>query len=217
MNTASTNRALSQVATWVEGRGIKLSSEQREQLNAFMSTLLLWNRKISLMSQTDPETIAWKHFADCLFAARACLPDDKIVDLGSGAGFPGLVMAIVHPEAEVCMIESRDRKASFLKEAVRNSGVKNARVLWSRIELAAKNIPQWATFAVSRALGEIDDLQKLAEPLLAPGGRLMAMKTERFVRELRGVESSDFDIPDVVEYNVPNCGQRFLVTFKLAE
>ena len=95
MNTASTNRALSQVATWVEGRGIKLSSEQREQLNAFMSTLLMWNRKISLMSQTDPETIAWKHFADCLFAARACLPDDKIVDLGSGAGFPGLVMAIV--------------------------------------------------------------------------------------------------------------------------
>jgi 16S rRNA (guanine527-N7)-methyltransferase len=217
MSSLSTNKALGQVATWAETRGIKLSNEQREQLNAFMATLLLWNRKISLMSQTDPETIAWKHFADCLFAARSCLPDDKVVDLGSGAGFPGLIMAIAHPSAEVCLIESRDRKASFLKEAVRNSGAKNAHVLWSRIELASKNLPEWATLAVSRALGEIDALQKLAEPLLAPGGRLMAMKTERFVRELRGVESGAFGIPEVVEYNVPNCGQRFLVTFKLAE
>lgn len=215
MSSASTNKALAQVATWAESRGIKLTVRQRDQLNSFMETLMLWNRKISLMSQTDPETIAWKHFADCLFAARACLPGDKIVDLGSGAGFPGLVMAIACPDTEVCLIESRDRKASFLKEAVRNAEVGNAHVLWSRIENASKNIPEWATLAVSRALGEIDDLQKLAEPLLAPGGRLMAMKTERFVRELRGVEASTFGIPQVTEYSVPNCGQRFLVIFPL--
>ena len=212
----ATTKALSQVAIWANARGVKLSPEQRDQLNSFMATLMLWNRKISLMSQTDPETIAWKHFADCLFAARSCLPGDKIVDLGSGAGFPGLVMAIACPDTEVCLIESRDRKASFLKEAVRNAGVKNAHVLWSRIELAAKNLPEWATLAVSRALGDIDALQKLAKPLLAPGGRLMAMKTERFVRELRGVESSSYGIPQVTEYSVPNCGLRFLVTFAMS-
>lgn len=215
MNTVATNKALSQVAKWSAARGITLLPQQREQLGAFMATLMMWNRKISLMSQTDPETIAWKHFADCLVATQLCSPGDKIIDLGSGAGFPGLVLAIACPDTEVCLIESRDRKASFLKEAVRAAGIKNARVLWSRIEQASKNIPGWGTLAISRALGEIDALQKLAEPLLEPGGRLVAMKTENFVRELRAVESPNFGIPKVTEYNVPNCGKRFLVTFTI--
>lgn len=215
MSSVATNKALSQVATWAEARGVPLLPEQRDQLGSFMSTLMLWNRKISLMSQTDPETIAWKHFADCLVAARLCTPGEKVIDLGSGAGFPGLVMAIARPDIEVCMVEARDRKASFLKEAVRNAGVKNAHVLWSRIEQAAKNLPEWGTLAISRALGDIDSLQKMAEPLLVAGGRLVAMKTERFVRELRAIESPRFGIPQVTEYNVPNCGQRYLVTFTI--
>lgn len=216
MNSASTNKALAQVALWAEARGVKLDAKQRDMLASYMATLLVWNRKISLMSQTDPATIAWKHFADSLFASKLCAPGDRVIDLGSGAGFPGLVIAIAQPEADVRLIESRDRKASFLKEAVRNAGVSNAQVLWSRIEQATKNIPEWGTIAFSRAVGEIDALQKLAEPLLAPKGRLVAMKTERFVRELRHIESSNFGIPQVTEYNVPNCGSRFLVTFTLS-
>jgi 16S rRNA (guanine527-N7)-methyltransferase len=203
------------VAYWAHARSVPIDAAQRDQLVAYLDTLQLWNRKISLMSDTDAETIAWKHFADSLYAVRLCGEGEKVIDLGSGAGFPGIPIAVARPDAEVCLIESRDSKASFLKEAVRAAGLKNTRVVWSRIEDAARNIPEWGTLAISRALTEIDALQSLAEPLLSPGGRLVAMKTKRYLEELRRIRSTRYGAAQAVEYDVPNAGRRFLVTFTL--
>ncbi|MGD9762171.1 MAG: 16S rRNA (guanine(527)-N(7))-methyltransferase RsmG [Candidatus Binatia bacterium] len=164
--------------TWSkEVAGIALSQRQREQLQVYVELLLRWNEKIALVSQRDSASILAKHVADSLFAAAQCGGPSRIADLGSGAGFPGLPIAIANPGAQVCLIESRGKKVSFLEEARRAVGAGNCTIYHGRIELAAAEHGPIYDVAVSRALADTDRLLALALPLLAPSGRLIAMQS----------------------------------------
>src|SRR5262245_34655782 len=193
--------------------GVDLTSAQLGQLRAYLDTLLLWNRKVALVSQRDPRQIVSKHIADSLFAAGRCAGAAAIIDLGSGAGFPGLPIAIARPTARVCVVEARGKKASFLEEACRTASIRNARVCHTRIEALAADPAYRARYALAtaRALSSVARFLELARPFLAPGGQAIAM---RAADEHREAEPSD---AREIAYQLPDGTPRRLLILSIAK
>lgn len=154
---------------------LEVSGRQLERLRRYVDLLLVWNRKVALVSQRDANAILAKHVADSLFVAANCPPARSIADLGSGAGFPGIPIAIANPSARVCLIESRGKKVSFLEEVRRRIHLENCEIFHGRIETAAAARGQTHDLVVSRALATPNRLIPLGRSLLAPGGRLVIM------------------------------------------
>lgn len=152
-----------------------LEPEATDRLLALLE--LLAGDPAAPSSVRDPQRAAEVHIADSLSvlalpeAARA----ERVVDLGSGAGFPGLPLAIARPHADVALLESSRRKCEFLGRALTVTGAANARVVCSRAEAWAAG-RGWADLVVARALGELALVCEYAAPLLARGGALVAWK-----------------------------------------
>lgn len=180
--------------------GIELGAPQVTQLRAYVDLLLQWNQKVALVSKGDSGSILVKHVADSLMASVRCGGARQIADLGSGAGFPGLVIAVVHPGAAVSVVESRGRKVSFLEEAARCAELANVEVVEARIEALADDPRHRARYDLitSRALADLGALQVLARPLAAPGGRLLAMRSVGAAVP-DGAETVDYPLPDGTE------------------
>jgi 16S rRNA (guanine527-N7)-methyltransferase len=147
---------------------------------------LLEEERASVSSVTDPER-AWKvHVADSLTGLEvpALCEASSIVDVGSGAGFPGLVLAIARPEAKVDLIESVGRKCDFIRRAIEEAGIPNARAVNARSEELAEGEGREAYATVTaRAVGRLSTLAELASPLLEEGGVLVAWKGRRKAEE----------------------------------
>jgi 16S rRNA (guanine527-N7)-methyltransferase len=143
---------------------------------------LLAIERASVSSVTEPGQ-AWKvHVADSLTGLEVPeLPEAaRIADIGSGAGFPGLVLAVAIPQAEVDLIESISRKCAFIERAAKEAGIANARVLNARSEdLAAGEARETYDVVTARAVGRLSTLAELASPLLKPNGILIAWKGKR--------------------------------------
>ena len=108
------------------------------QLSAYLDLLLKWNARTNLTAIRDPEEIVRRHFGESLFAAQHLGPPEQLpntlLDLGSGAGFPGLPIALLHPEIHVTLAESQNKKSTFLREAVRTLGLQNVEIWPARAE-----------------------------------------------------------------------------------
>jgi 16S rRNA (guanine527-N7)-methyltransferase len=143
---------------------------------------LLAQERASVSSVTDPER-AWRvHVADSLTGLEipALRNAPKIADIGSGAGFPGLALAVALPAASVDLIESVGRKCDFIRRAIEAAGIENARVVNARSEELAKGEGREDYAAVTaRAVGRLSTLAELASPLLVEGGVLVAWKGKR--------------------------------------
>ena len=200
------------LADWATATaGIALTGEQLAQLRAYVDVLMLWNRKLSLVSQREPGDILAKHVADALFCASRCTAHEAVVDLGSGAGFPGLPIAITRPGARVCLVESRGKKATFLEEACRIASIHNVSVYHGRIEACAAEPGHRTryTAATARALTSTAEFVALARPFLAPGGRAIAMRS---VTESRSGEPPD---AEEMAYTLPDGTPRRLVIVRV--
>lgn len=137
--------------------GVPVSDIQRGQLVRHCLLLERWNRRINLTRITDPGEVARRHFGESAFLHRELPATGSLVDVGSGAGFPGLPVAVLRPESVVTLVESRRRKAAFLRQA--SSGLPNVRV-------AACRLADWAgtaEWALLRAVAPARILPQLAE------------------------------------------------------
>ena len=157
-----------------------VSRETIERLRTYVAVLQKWQRKINLIGPATRDDIWNRHILDSAQLV-AHLPQDaaRLIDLGSGAGFPGLVLAILG-QPEVILIESDRRKASFLREAARHLDCTGVTVIAERIEgqrLQGKVI-------TARALAPLEKLVAYAEPLLEPGGICLFLKGRDFSREI---------------------------------
>jgi 16S rRNA (guanine527-N7)-methyltransferase len=151
-----------------------LSAGQLSQTRDYIALLLKWNARVNLTAVREPEQIVTRHFGESFFAARQLVPPDwqgKVVDVGSGAGFPGVPLALWAPQAEVTLIESNSKKAAFLSEVIRALGLKNARVAGQRAELFAGS----ADIVTMRAVEQFERSLPAALRLVALGGRLALM------------------------------------------
>ena len=112
--------------------GVRLEPHQLDQFRKYLDLLMTWNRKINLTAITDPEIVLDKHFLDSL-AAVPLVPPGRLIDVGAGAGFPGIPIAIVRSDVKVSLLESIGKKASFLRTAVHELGL-GCEVLEMRLE-----------------------------------------------------------------------------------
>ncbi|HXF74104.1 MAG TPA: 16S rRNA (guanine(527)-N(7))-methyltransferase RsmG [Actinomycetota bacterium] len=161
-----------------EELGIVIDDARAEQLLAFERLLLERAIPLGAVAAGDAPRLRERHVLDSLRAARALSTGDRIaVDLGTGAGLPGLVLAIARPDVRFTLLEPRQRRAAFVELAVERLGLRNVRVLARRAEelsaLVGRGVEPPADLALARALGSLERCLRLARGLLGPGGRLV--------------------------------------------
>ncbi len=147
----------------------------------YLALLSRWNQAYNLTAVREPREMLVKHLLDSL-AMHAYVHDERLADLGTGPGLPGIPLAIVKPQLRVSLVESNGKKARFLREAVRQLGLANARVLEARAEQVAEDGQYDAITA--RALDRLAGILQVGGHLLRPGGRLLAMKGARVDEEV---------------------------------
>jgi 16S rRNA (guanine527-N7)-methyltransferase len=166
----SLKRLLTDVASEL---ALNLSGTQIEQLATHFSLLLRWNEKINLTAVRQPEEIAARHFGESLFLAKVLpAPKGTLIDVGSGAGFPGLALKIVWPGAPTVLLEANHKRATFLKEVVRSCRLAGIEVRAERLEAAASGALEGrASLVTMRAVRPSIELLRYLARLLEPGGR----------------------------------------------
>ena len=151
-----------------------LSAPQLEQVSVYLDLLLKWNARINLTAVRDPNEMLTRHFGESFFAASRLLPPGRavtLIDLGSGAGFPGLPLAIFAGGAQVTLIESNGKKAVFLNEVISALKLENAKVFSQR----AESFPGGADLVTMRAVEKFSSALPVALRLVRPGGRIALM------------------------------------------
>jgi 16S rRNA (guanine527-N7)-methyltransferase len=174
----------------LEPFGLRLSSLQADQILAYLLLLLRWNQKINLTAIRDPEECVTRHFGESLFLARHTQLHGQLLDIGSGAGFPGLALKIAFPEISATLLEPVAKKRAFLKEAVRACGFRQVDVRAERLEDMVRATPAPAfDFATMRAVGNLEVLVPLAALCLKPKGNLLLWLTQDQAAGLASIES----------------------------
>lgn len=163
--------------------GIELDDVQIERFQRYYTEILAWNRRANLTSVTGPDEVRTRHFIDSLSVIKglrhgALSTGPKLIDVGSGAGLPGVPLKIAHPEASVVLLEANGKKAAFLEELVRTLGLYDVTVVRSRAEEAAHRDDLREAFdvVVSRAVASLDVLVELTLPFCRVGGVAVAQK-----------------------------------------
>ena len=152
------------------GSDVDPSPDQICSIQSYLDLLLKWNSRINLTAIREPKQILTRHFGESFFAARH-LPvssGETAIDIGSGAGFPGLPLKIWHDELKLSLVESNQRKATFLREAVRALRLANVDVLTSR----AEELRVQADLVTLRAVETFDRILSATRTLTKPGGRI---------------------------------------------
>jgi 16S rRNA (guanine527-N7)-methyltransferase len=178
LDGAITAIAADDLRRWASDVGASLDGGAMGRLEKFIALLTLWNRRIRLTGDRDPTLLVSKHVVDSLAVLPEIAASGMVVDIGSGGGFPGIVLGCARPDLPLRLIESRRRPTSFLSEAIRTIPLPDAKALEMRAEDAASDpsLAGRASVVVSRAL-RLDLLVDVGAPLLAPGGSLIAMQT----------------------------------------
>jgi len=157
--------------------GLELAPATLGHLQVYLEELKLWNAKINLTGLKTDRDIVIKHFLDSLAVLPFLDADSSLVDLGSGAGFPGLVLKLACPHLTLTLVEARQKKAAFLEYLASRFGLTGVQVVQTHLTrpLAQKWEPKVAA-VVSRAAFILPRLLELAAPMLAPGGVVLALK-----------------------------------------
>lgn len=157
-------------------RGIALTAEQLSAFVRLAAELTVWNRRINLTAITQPAEIVTKHFLDSLTLVPLLKADDFMLDVGSGAGFPALPVKIVLPGLALVTVDAVQKKIHFQRHIIRTLGLTGMTALHSRVEALVATHGGAFTVVTSRAFTALADFAALALPLLAPSGRILAMK-----------------------------------------
>lgn len=160
--------------------GLELTDGQLRQFQTLTELLLDWNQRINLTGITDPAAIVTKHYLDSLSLARAVPRFDlmRLIDVGAGAGFPGLPLAIVFPKLQATLLDSTQKKLRFIKYASDALGLANARPLHMRAEDAGRSQKHRERYdiVVARAVAKMPTLMEYTLPLARLNGQVIAMR-----------------------------------------
>lgn len=191
--------------------GLNLSVVQVDVLIEFVELLARWNRTYKLTAVTDRAAMVSRHLLDSLSVLPG-LAGHRIVDVGSGAGLPGIPLAIARPDLEFVLLDSVGKKTRFMTHAVGRLGLDNVRVARSRVEDYADEVG--FDTVISRAFASLADFVRLAGGLCAPAGRLVAMKGRLKTDELAGLVPG-WRIVETQQLAVPGTeGARHLVVMQ---
>ena len=203
--------------------GIELDASQLDRFECFYREMVDWNRRINLTSVTEYEEVQTRHFLDSLTVSAAipspALTGAKLLDVGSGAGLPGIPLAIAHPGLNVTLLEATEKKAAFLEHVTGELRLDNIDVLNGRAETLARDAGLRERFdvVVSRAVARLPTLSELTLPFCRVGGMVIAQKARGAEPEIEdagdAMECLGGSLRDVARVTVPESGvRRLLVT-----
>ena len=170
--------------------GISLSEKQRYRLFQHADLLVQWNRKMNLTAISAPQDIAIKHFIDSVGPAPLLKPMKRVLDIGSGAGFPGLPLKVWCPVIELTMIDAVRKKISFLHQAIRTMELEQSWAIHTRLEEMCRRDPiQLFDTVISRAFSDLTTIFSGALPLLATGGKIAVWKARPGENEIKAARA----------------------------
>jgi 16S rRNA (guanine527-N7)-methyltransferase len=172
------------VYAWAGANGIHITGGQMASLQAFAGHVLEVNRRMNLTRITEPVDFAVKHVIDSLTLLPHIGDGVRVADIGSGAGLPGIVLAIMRPQTQFDLLDSLAKRVRFLGEAAANLGLTNVSPVHTRAQEHVKGAYDIAT---ARAVARLDKLLPMAMPLLRPGGTFIAMKSADIAAELADI------------------------------
>lgn len=188
--------------------GINLTDEELAKFEEYKELLKEYNKKFNLTSITNDNEIYLKHFYDslCIMKAQELLNSSSLLDIGTGAGFPGIPVAIVNKDIKITLVESNKKKCEFLKVVKDSLNLQNVEIINARAEDFAKTNREKFEVATSRAVANLSILLELEFPALSVGGVLLALKSnvqeelensKSILKELNGT------IKNTIEYTLP--------------
>ena len=189
------------------GLGIEIGPVQQRQFQDYADLLLEWNRRMNLVRVRGREELMRAHMLDSLWcsAAKELRGNLRLLDIGSGAGFPGIPLRICFPELKLCLLESQQKRSLFLAETIRRLGLENSMVLTGRAEELARKEPYRDGFdcVVARAVAPMTVLVELAVPFVAVGGNLIALKGGAAEEEIAGAAYALEQVGGAIERAIP--------------
>lgn len=172
--------------------GIELSEKEQNNFYNYMKLLLDWNQKINLTAITEPKEVITKHFVDSLSIVRHINENDKILDIGTGAGFPGIPLKIVLEKNEITLLDSLNKRINFLNEVIEKLDLKNIQAIHGRAEEFNKIDGNRESYdiIVSRAVAKLNVLLEYMLPFVKLNGRCICMKSVDIDEELKEAENA---------------------------
>ena len=164
-----------------------------KHFNLYLEELSEWNKKFNLTSITDPEEIRKKHFENSLSVLQAIkLTNEAVIDVGAGAGFPGIPLKIACPEIKLTLVEATRKKTEFLQHIIRILDLKDTEVIWARAEKIAHQEKYREKFdlAVARAVAGLNTLCEFCLPFVKTGGKFIALKGQKAEAEAKAAEKA---------------------------
>ncbi len=203
------NYDASQFQRDAEELGISLTDEQIRQFLRYYELLIEWNEKINLTAITEYQDVMKKHFIDSISLVKACDLNQEIrlIDVGTGAGFPGLALKIAFPNLEVTLLDSLNKRILFLEAVVRELGLSKVETVHGRAEDLARQKPFRETFdlCVSRAVANLSTLSEYCLPFVKTGGQFISYKSEKISEEIENAEKAIRILGGRVERQVEFC------------
>jgi 16S rRNA (guanine527-N7)-methyltransferase len=181
------------------------------QLNSYLDLLVKWNRKINLTSEKTPSEILYRHIFDSLQYARVISLSDQVMDIGSGAGFPGVPLKIVYPHLNLTLVESQRKRCSFLEAVVSNLNLQDTRVINERAEKVTP-VPI-VDVVILRAVSDIKSCLDLAVRFLDKGSKVVLKKGPE-ENMLADPPHSDFSLIEEVGVTGHNGKKSSLLVFE---
>lgn len=209
------------LAALFSAEGIPLDSLQLEAFELYARLLVEWNEKINLTAITDPNGIEEKHFLDCSLPLKLFeIPQNaSVIDVGTGAGFPGIPFKIIRPDIRLTLLDSLQKRVAFLNEVLGAISI-DALTLHGRAEDCGKTPKMREQFdiATARAVARLGVLAEYCLPFVKVGGYFLALKGSDCVEEIRlslnAIATLGGKLVDSFEYNLPSGDKRTLIVVK---
>lgn len=200
---------------------IEISDKQIEKFFDYMNLLLEWNEKINLTAITEPEDIILKHFVDCATILKYIKDEDKIIDIGTGAGFPGIPLKILNEKLDITLMDSLNKRINFLNEIINKLDLKNIVAIHARAEELARNKGYREKFdiATSRAVANLSTLSEYMLPFVKKDGMVISMKGSNIEEEVKNAKKAikilGGEIEKIDNFNLANTNNiRNIITIK---
>lgn len=191
-----------------------LTENQQEQFYNYMNLLIEWNNKINLTAITEPDEIIIKHFIDSMTILKEIENNSKIVDVGTGAGFPGIPVKIANESLEVVLLDSLNKRINFLNEVINKLELNKISSVHFRVEEAGQNKQYREKFdiATSRAVAALNILAEYMLPLVKVGGKCICMKGSEVEEEIekskKAIEVLGGKIEKVEQFTLANTDMK---------